>query len=293
MFKKVKKAIIYKILTSLFIQGLALIIPIFWSKIINNLSLGLFNKCYYLIVVTVFLTIFYYIWSFFNQKSWYLLYNSLYIEYNKRLSEEKINKLTLGGYTNVINNDIDIICTFFCNIITRIFQVIEFIIIYVYFLTLNFNIFLVTFIISILMILVLVMSSNGIETRNKKRKSDLDDKTIMSHEVYSTLKKNIKDKNIYKSFFNSTNKYLRANRDFNIFIQLVINFILIVIETTQYGLIFYGVYLMSIGDIELGTITLIYSYYAKIIANFNVLVNINADYQSFRVSLTRLNEILE
>ena len=68
---------------------------------------------------------------------------------------------------------------------------------------------------------------------------------------------------------------------------------MIVIEVTQYGLIFYSVYLMSIGDIELGTITLIYSYYAKIIANFNVLVNINADYQSFRVSLTRLNEILE
>ena len=292
MFKKVKKAIIYKILTSLFIQGLALIIPIFWSKIINNLSLGLFNKCYYLIVVIVFLTIFYYVWSFFNQKSWYLLYNSLYIEYNKRLSEEKINKLTLGGYTNVINNDVDIICTFFCNIITRIFQVIEFIIIYIYFLTLNFNIFLITFIISLLMILVLVMSSKGIEDRNKKRKSDLDDKTIMSHEVYATLKKNIKDKNIYKSFFTSTNKYLRANRDFNIFIQLVINFILIVIEVTQYGLIFYSVYLMSIGNIELGTITLIYSYYAKIIANFNVLVNINADYQSFRVSLNRLNEIL-
>lgn len=292
MFKKVKKAIIYKILTSLFIQGLALIIPIFWSKIINNLSLGLFNKCYYLIVVIVFLTIFYYVWSFFNQKSWYLLYNSLYIEYNKRLSEEKINKLTLGGYTNVINNDIDIICTFFCNIITRIFQVIEFIIIYIYFLTLDFNIFLITFIISMLMILVLVMSSKGIEARNKKRKSDLDDKTIMSHEVYATLKKNNRDKNIYKSFFTSTNKYLKANRDFNIFIQLVINFILIVIEVTQYGLIFYSVYLMSIGDIELGTITLIYSYYAKIIANFNVLVNINADYQSFRVSLNRLNEIL-
>ena len=292
MFKKVKKAIIYKILTSLFIQGLALIIPIYWSKIINNLSLGLFNKCYYLIVVIVFLTIFYYAWSFFNQKSWYLLYNSLYIEYNKRLSEEKINKLSLGGYTNVINNDVDIICTFFCNIITRVFQVIEFIIIYIYFLTLNFNIFLITFIISMLMILVLVMSSKGIEERNKKRKSDLDDKTIMSHEVYATLKKNNRDKNIYKSFFTSTNKYLKANRDFNIFIQLVINFILIVIEVTQYGLIFYSVYLMSIGNIELGTITLIYSYYAKIIANFNVLVNINADYQSFRVSLSRLNEIL-
>lgn len=293
MLKKVKKGLIYKILTSLFVQSLALIIPIFWSKIINNLSIEQYNKCFYLIVIITLLTFFYYLWLFLNQKSWYRLYDSLYIEYNKQLSEEKISNLSLGSYTNVINNDIDIICTFFCNIITRIFQIIEFIVIYIYFLTLDFNIFLVTFVVSLFMIFIVFKSSNKIEKKNEKRKRYLDDKTIMSHELYSTLKENVKDKKIYKAFFNDTNKYLNANSDFNIYIQYIINIILVIIELTQYILIFYSIYLMKNGKIELGTITLIYSYYTKILNNFNVLISINADLQSFKVSLNRLNEILE
>ena len=55
--------------------------------------------------------------------------------------------------------------------------------------------------------------------------------------------------------------------------------------------IFYSVYLVSISSIEIGTILLIYSYYAKILTNFEVLGTITADYQSFIVSLKRLNKI--
>ena len=45
------------------------------------------------------------------------------------------------------------------------------------------------------------------------------------------------------------------------------------------------------GMIEIGTILLIYSYYVNIVNNFNVLGTITADYQSFIVSLKRLNKI--
>ena len=40
-----------------------------------------------------------------------------------------------------------------------------------------------------------------------------------------------------------------------------------------------------------GTIVLIYTYYDKIIANFEVLGTISAEYQSFIVSLNRLNKL--
>ena len=56
-------------------------------------------------------------------------------------------------------------------------------------------------------------------------------------------------------------------------------------------LIFYAIYLVSIGNIEIGTILLIYSYYDKILTNFEVLGTITADYQSFNVSLNRLNKV--
>ena len=42
---------------------------------------------------------------------------------------------------------------------------------------------------------------------------------------------------------------------------------------------------------EIGTVLLIYSYYSKIITNFEVLGTINAEYQSVKVSVNRLNKI--
>ena len=65
-----------------------------------------------------------------------------------------------------------------------------------------------------------------------------------------------------------------------------------IIELTRYIIIFYTVYLVKIGNIEIGTILLIYSYYDKILTNFEVLGTITADYQSFIVSLKRINKII-
>ena len=42
---------------------------------------------------------------------------------------------------------------------------------------------------------------------------------------------------------------------------------------------------------EVGTIILIYTYFDKIIANFEVIGTISAEYQSFIVSLKRLNKL--
>ena len=42
---------------------------------------------------------------------------------------------------------------------------------------------------------------------------------------------------------------------------------------------------------EIGTVLLIYSYYTKILTNFEVLGTINAEYQSVKVSINRLSKI--
>ena len=160
IIKKSKKEVIYKIITSLFIQGLALIIPVFWSNTINEVTEGNYKIGYYLIVITTSLTLFYYIWSYLNQKVWFRLYNKLYTDYTSLTTSktENINTLNLGEYTNILNNDIDIICNFLCNLVTRIFQIIEFFVIYAYFLTLNFLIFSITVVISIIMLIIYIKS---------------------------------------------------------------------------------------------------------------------------------------
>ena len=294
ILKSARKEVILKIITSLFIQGLALIIPVFWSNTINEVTDGNYKVGYYLIVITLLLSLFYYIWLYLNQKTWYKFYNKLYMEYtNITTSETKnINKINLGEYTNILNNDIDIICNFFGNLITRIFQVIEFLIIYCYFLSFNFLIFFITVFISIIMITLYLKSCKVVQELNLKRKTALDNKTIMLHKLYAAIINKKNNITSVTNLFNKDNKsYLRSNYKYNVTIQGIIYFVLGVVEITRYLVIFYSAYLVSIGNIEIGTILLIYSYYAKIITNFEVLGTIVADSRSFIVSLKRLNKI--
>lgn len=294
ILKKAKKEVILKTITSLFIQSLALIIPVFWSKTVNEVTDINYKVGYYLIIITALLTIFYYYWSYLNQKTWFRLYNKLYNEYTLETISEtaNINKINLGEYTNILNNDIDIICNFFCNLVTRIFQVIEFFVIYAYFLSFNFIIFFITVIISILMVIVYFKSGKKVQDLNIKRKATLDSKTIMLHKLYSSLSNKKNNTNSIITLFTKDNKdYLKANYNYNVIIQGIIYTVLSVIELSRYFIIFYSVYLVKIGTIEIGTILLIYSYYDNIINNFNVLGTIIADYQSFIVSLRRLNKI--
>ena len=294
ILKRAKKEVILKTITSLFIQSLALIIPVFWSKTVNEVTGSNYKVGYYLIIITALLTIFYYYWSYLNQKTWFRLYNKLYNEYTLETISEtnSINRINLGEYTNILNNDIDIICNFFCNLVTRIFQVIEFFVIYAYFLSFNFIIFSITVIISILMVIVYFKSGKKVQDLNIKRKATLDNKTIMLHKLYSSLANKKNNTNSIINLFTKDNKaYLKANYNYNVIIQGIIFTVLGIIELSKYIIIFYSVYLVKMSMIEIGTILLIYSYYDNIINNFNVLGTITADYQSFIVSLKRLNKI--
>ena len=60
-----KKEVIFKTITSIFFRGLLLIIPIYWSNSINNLSEGNYSKTYFLVIITLILTLFYYFWRYF------------------------------------------------------------------------------------------------------------------------------------------------------------------------------------------------------------------------------------
>ena len=89
----------------------------------------------------------------------------------------------------------------------------------------------------------------------------------------------------------STIKYLENNAKYNLFVNALIYLVLGFIELCRYGIIIYAIYLVSIGKMEIGTVLLIYSYYAKILTNFEVLGTINAEFQSVKVSINRLNKI--
>ena len=289
ILKKTKKELTHKIITSVVLQILLLIIPVYYTNAINYATIGSYNKSTKLLIITMVLSLLYYLWSYFNQKSWYNYYNKLYLEYTNLVTEASVDNVSLGEYTNIINNDIDIIGTFIGNSVTRLIQVFEFLVIYMYFLKVNFYIFLITIIVSIFMFLIIIYFGSKIQIENKSRKDYLDYKTINIHNIYEILKnkKKIKD----NSFINSTIKYLESNAKFNLFVNAMIYLVLGFLELCRYGVIIYAVYLVSTNHMEIGTVLLIYSYYTKIINNFEVLGTIDAEYQSVKVSVNRLNKI--
>ncbi len=288
------KELFYKILTAIFIRGLLLIIPVFWSKTVNNLTEGNIKQTYSLIIIIIILSTFYYLWQYLNQVTWFKFYDKLYMGYTALLTKNKkenIKKVTLAEYTNVINNDIDILCNFLGNGIARIIQMLEILFIFFYFLSQSIYIFIITAIVSILMIILLVISSSSIKNENIKRKTSLDKKTVIAHQLYESLKDESYDENIFKKFQQSSTEYLKSNKKFNLLAQALIYLVLGIIELTKYGIIIYSVFLISKGKMEVGTIILVYTYYDKIITNFEVLGTISAEYQSFLVSLKRLNKL--
>lgn len=288
------KELFYKVLTAVFIRGLLLIIPVFWSNAVNHLSDGNIDKAYSFIIVIIILSIFYYVWQYLNQITWFRFYDKLYMEYTALLTKnntDNIKRVTLAEYTNVINNDIDILCNFLGNGVARIIQILEIVFIFFYFLSQSIYIFMITLVVSILMIILLVISSSGIKNENIKRKTSLDRKTVVAHQLYESLKEENYDNNLFKKFHQSSVEYLRANKKFNLLAQALIYLELGIIELVKYGIIIYSVYLISRGKMEVGTIILVYTYYDKIITNFEVLGTISAEYQSFLVSLKRLNKL--
>ena len=288
------KELFYKIITSVFIRGLLLIIPVFWSNAVNRLSDGNFNKTYSLVIIIIILSVFYYIWQYLNQVSWFRFYNKLYLGYTALITKnnsDNIKKVTLGEYTNVINTDIDILCNFLGNGVARVIQVLEILFIYFYFLTQSIYIFIITLVISAIMVVLLIISSSQVKEENIKRKTALDKKTVVAHQMYDKLKDGNYDEATFKKLHLSNLDYLKANKRFNLLAQAVIYLILGIIELAKYGIIIYSVYLISKGDMEVGSIILVYTYYDKIIVNFEVLGTISAEYQSFLVSLKRLNKL--
>ena len=290
-----KKEFIYKIITSIFIRGLLLIIPIFWTRAVGRLAEGSFNKAYFLVIIALILSALHYMWEYLNQRTWYRFYNKIYLGFIKLVSSgnrDSIKKLSLGEYNNITSEDIDIICTFLGNMVTRIIQFIEFIIIYIYFLYIDLYLFLITVIVSIVLVVLIILSGKKVQLLNHKRKSNLDKKTIVVHDLYSSIVNNKKNNSdLIKGFYNRSHDYLLSNSRFNITAQSIIYCVLTIIEVSRYLLILYGIHLVFINEMSIDTILLIYTYYASILANFEVMGTINVEYRSFLVSLSRLKRI--
>lgn len=298
-----KKELILKIITSIIIRATLLIYPLFWSKAVDAITIGDYNYAVIMILLTLATNIVYYISECINQTTFYMFYNAVYSKLTKlatnstmKNSMYSLSRFSLGEYTNILNNDINIIASFYSNTIIRVVRVVEFIIIYLYFLSLDIYIFLIAVIVSIIMLVVLVLTSKKTSEYNIVRKKELDKKTSIIHEVFNGIKE-IKGLNVWKlidqKVESATQADLNANAKYTKYYKCVKYIVLMLLEVSMYALILYGVYLVSKGEMLLGTVLVIYTYYTKIVSGFDIVSTVISEYKDLQVSKHRFNKLLE
>ena len=79
ILKRTKKELVWKLVTSVIIQGLLLVIPVYWTNSINHATSGEYEVAFKLVIITMILSLLYYLWNYFNQKAWYNYYNKQFI----------------------------------------------------------------------------------------------------------------------------------------------------------------------------------------------------------------------
>ncbi len=303
ILKKCKVQCIGKFFISLLLRGILLIIPILYSDAIDAVTNGNFSIGYRLIIISIVVTIFYYISEILNNFIYYKLYNKIYRLYTNLATESTIknsiyslSRFSLGEYTNILNSDIEIITAFFSDLVIRIVQIFEFIFIYAYFLNVNVYIFIITVIVSIISLIYMIMNGKKIQENNFNRKLNLDKKTSIIHNVFLGIKE-VKGFNIYPKIVTKIeegcNNYLNANAKYDEKSTKTKFIALLFIDLSRLFLIIYMIYLVSQGNMKIGAILIVYTYYGKILDNFKIVSTLNVQVRNVSTSLNRFNKILE
>lgn len=303
ILKNSKREVGYNIFTSVFTRITVLILPIFWAKVVTDVTNLNFDSAYQNVLICLVVIILYWFSEYINQIAVYKLYNKIYYDLTtkaingiSRNSLFSLSRFSLSEYLNILNNDIDVIASYYTNLIARVIRIIELLVIYYYFLKVNFYMFLIAAIVSIIGVLLFLAVRKKTSNNNLKRKESLDLKTSYNHEFFSGIR-DIKAFNLFgkisSRLFNGTEEYLNNNAKYNINFNGDKFFIVCFIEVVKYVLMFYGVYLIGIGRMDIGMLVVIYNYYAKIVDNFGIVSTLNVEKCNLVVSKNRYNKIFE
>lgn len=303
VLKKSKKEFILNIINSIVLRGAVLIIPVIWSYALDNIYEASYDRAIKLIVLSIIITTIYYGFEQLYQVTFYKLYNKLYNLYENVYTDNfyknslfSLSRFSLGEYNNLLNSDIDVIASYYANLPMRVIRIVEFLVIYFYFYTINPIIFIITLIVSLVSLGYMIYGSKETERLNKIRKDTLDYKTAANHEIYNNIR-DIKSFNLYNKVVEKVNKkrkaYLDANAKFNVQSTGVKFISIIIVEIARLLLMIYGIYLIKDGQIEVGALLIIYNYYQKIVDNYTIVSNILISKKSLKVSFGRFGKILE
>ncbi len=303
IIKGAKKEFFLKYIISIFLRVIVLINPILFSKAIDSVTGTNYNKAYIYIFISIGLIICLRLGEILNTYLWQKLYNKLYEKYTELALQStydnslfSLSRISNSEFINIVNNDISILANFLATFVIRSIRVIEFFVILIYFYTLNLYIGIAGTSVSLIAFIILYLSSKNIEKVNTKKSLELDYKTNVMIEFFLGIKE-IKNFNIFEQIKNRGKKYTK-NYTKSFLTQRVVEDsykfgVTLLIDLFRLGLIIYGIFLISKGQLTIGILVIIYNYFAQLIENFAELANFNINFRQFNVAKGRYYKLIE
>lgn len=302
VLKKSKKYLFFKVLISVIYRAIAMITPILFSQAVNHVTNGNYKSAFAIASCAVFVVIIFRMCDIINTYSWHKLYNSMYDNYTKigvnkvfDNSLYSLSRFNVGEFLNIMSTDINIMSDFYCNLIMRLIRIFEVLIIFVYFFMIDFYIGLAGVFMAIVAIAVIFISSKTIERLNRYKSYNLDNRNTIINEfllsireikafnIFNPIRKRIDEANrVY------TKSYLQQRVGEDAFKFSVLAFI----EAFRWGMFIYGIYLITVGKMEMGTLLIIYNYFTQLVDGFSEFATINVGIRQLKVSENRFFQLI-
>lgn len=293
----------WKFVVSIILNVLLLIIPIFYSKIIDSLTNLNYQDVYYYIIIFGLLTIFYRFIEYFNQKAYFLLYFALYKSYmslglSKTFDNSlySLSRFSLSEYSNILSEDFEMISDYYSTLVIRLVEIMEFIYIIIYFFFINSIIGFLTLFSSILIIFLLIFFNKSIASINIERKIRNDRRISLFQEIFLSIKA-IKGFNILKKLKDRINNIVDDYISWHIKLNMkrfnLKEITLGIVDLFKIISLFIGIKLVIKGSLTLGVITIIYSYYAKLSELIASIILLSESLNNKKVSNERVEKLFQ
>lgn len=302
VLKKSRKYLILRFLCSLVYRAIAMITPILFSTAVNEVTNGSYKNAIFISIGAIFTVILFRIFDIINTYSWHKLYNSMYDNYTKigvnkvfDNSLYSLSRFNVGEFLNIMSTDINIMADFYCNLIMRLIRIFEVLIIFVYFFMIDLYIGLSGIFMAVVSISVIFLSSKKIEKLNQRKSINFDNRNTIINEFLLSIRE-IKAFNIFKPMKKRIDEatqtyslsYLKQRVGEDIFKFSV----LALIEAFRWCMFIYGIYLITIGKMEMGSLLIIYNYFTQLVDGFSEFATINIGIRQLKVSENRFFQLI-
>ena len=302
VLKKSKKYLFFKVLISVIYRAIAMITPILFSQAVNHVTNGNYKSAFAIASCAVFVVIIFRMCDIINTYSWHKLYNSMYDNYTKigvnkvfDNSLYSLSRFNVGEFLNIMSTDINIMSDFYCNLIMRLIRIFEVLIIFVYFFMIDIYIGLAGVFMAIVAITVIFISSKTIERLNRYKSYNLDNRNTIINEFLLSIRE-IKAFNIFnpirKRIDEANNTYTKSYLQQRVGEDAFKYSVLAFIEAFRWGMFIYGIYLITVGKMEMGTLLIIYNYFTQLVDGFSEFATINVGIRQLKVSENRFFQLI-